>query len=158
MSRRGPGRSLMIAATALVLATLAMAVWVMESPAKQRDRRLDERRVLELQAIGNAVEEWTTANGRLPRSLADLAGQPGAALSISDPANGTPYDYHVVSPSRYRLCATFATSTSDRDPEARDFAGLDEKWKHPAGRHCIGQALGPAAMAALSAEAPASPR
>ena len=151
MSQQAFGRNMLLAATAIVVASLAAALWVMESPAKQRDRRLDERRLQELQAIGEAIDDAATRTARMPRSLAELAGAPGASLAIVDPVDGVPYGFRATAPTRYRLCASFATSTSDRDPDARGYAYYPRDWPHPAGLHCFERQLDAAAKAAIAA-------
>ena len=92
MSTSSLGRRLMLVATAVVVATLGAALWVMESPSTQRDRRIDERRIGELTAIANAVDEWRTSKVSLPPSLAILAAEPGASLVVVDPVDGVPYE------------------------------------------------------------------
>ena len=52
MSAPTLGRNLLLAATVIVIATLAAALWVMESPSMQRDRRLDQRR-LDIVVVGH---------------------------------------------------------------------------------------------------------
>ena len=137
MSNRSLGRRLMLVATAIVVATLGAALWVMESPSKQRDRRIDERRIGELTAIANAVDAWRASKASLPPSLAILAGEPGASLAVVDPVDGTPYEYRIVSTSRYRLCARFATTTSGGDADGAPMFWATSEWQHPAGRHCF---------------------
>ncbi|RZA19093.1 MAG: hypothetical protein EOP93_09695 [Lysobacteraceae bacterium] len=151
--RRGVGRALLVAATLIVVATLAAALWVMDSPSKQRDRRIDEARVEELGAIARAIDEWAGEKGRMPASLAELAGQPGSSLGIVDPVDGEPYGYEVGPAPSYRLCATFATSTSDRRRAANRYQRYNDAWMHPAGRHCFDRKLGPEATAAMPAAA-----
>jgi hypothetical protein len=73
----------------------------------------------------------------LPASLAQLAAQPGMALAIRDPVDGTAYGYEPVAGSRYRLCAVFATDTAKRDPDRDMFRYQDQRWPRPAGRHCF---------------------
>lgn len=153
MSRPGVGRSLLVAATLIVVATLAGALWVMDSPSKQRDRRIDERRVSELLSITGAIDEWARLKGRMPASLVDLSAQPGSSLVIVDPVDGKHYAYEVVSIFNYKLCATFATSTSDRGRDTNRYRAYNDEWMHPAGRHCFDQTLGPMAKAAVSAAA-----
>lgn len=153
MSRPAVGRNLMVAATLIVVATLAGALWVMDSPSKQRDRRIDERRVSELGAIADAIDEWARLKGRMPASLAELAARPGSSLILVDPVDGKSYGYEVASILSYRVCATFATSTSDRRRDANRYRAYDDEWMHPAGRHCFDQKLGSMATAAVSAAA-----
>ena len=150
MSRQGVGRSMLIAATVIVIGTLATAVWVMESPSKQRDRRIDERRTEQLDAIADAVDAWTREHKRLPASLADLSTQPGASLAIVDSVTGTPYEYQAVSERGYRLCASFATSTSDRRVGNDTASWYESRWMHPAGRHCFDRKSGESAEAAAA--------
>lgn len=153
MSRPGVGRVLLVAATLIVVATLAGALWVMDSPSKQRDRRIDERRVSELGAIVEAIDDWARLKGQMPASLAELAAQPGSSLILVDPVDGKAYGYEVASIFNYRVCATFATSTSDRRRDTNRYRAYNDEWMHPAGRHCFDQTLGPMAKAAVSAAA-----
>ncbi|WP_271678813.1 hypothetical protein [Thermomonas mangrovi] len=142
MSTSSLGRRLMLVATAVVVATLGAALWVMESPSKQRDRRIDERRTGELTAIANAVDAWRASKASLPPSLAILAAEPGASLAVVDPVDGTPYEYRIVSTSRYRLCARFATTTSSGDADGAPMFRATTEWQHPAGRHCFERKAG----------------
>jgi hypothetical protein len=48
-------------------------------------------------------------------------------LSVTDPETGTPYEYRVLNPVSYELCAQFSLP--------RDLQ-YDSYWNHPAGRHC----------------------
>ena len=151
MSNRSLGRRLMLVATAIVVATLGAALWVMESPSKQRDRRIDERRIGELTAIANAVDAWRASKASLPPSLAILAGEPWASLAVVNQIDGAPYEYRILSTSRYRLCARFATTTSGGDGSAAPRAWAATEWRHPAGRHCFERKSGD-----LEASAPAA--
>lgn len=156
MSGRGSGRTLLVAAAVIVVATLAAALWVMDSPGKQRDRRIDQRRTQQLDAIADAVDAWVAGHKRLPASLAELTGQPGLSLEVVDPVDGKPYDYRVTSERGYRLCARFATSTADRDGDAGRYGWYDRRWLHPAGPHCFERTVAkPAADAADAAVAAA---
>ena len=148
MNRSGVGRGLLLAATVIVVATLAAALWVMESPSKQRDRRIDERRTKQLDAIADAVDAWTRDHKRLPESLAELSSLPGSSMVIVDPVTGMPYEYQTVSERAYRLCASFATSTADRGPGTNPISWHEKHWMHPAGRHCFDRKSGKSAEAA----------
>lgn len=152
MSGQGTGRFLLVAAAAVVAATLVAALWVMESPGKQRDRRIDQRRTQQLGAIANAVETWFGGHQRLPASLAELAGQPGLSLAVADPVDGQPYGYRITAERSYELCARFATSTAERDGDAGRFGWYDRDWLHPAGSYCFKRTVAkPGADAAATA-------
>lgn len=157
MSRPGVGRSLLLAAMLIVFATLATALSVMESPSKQRERRLDERRTEHLDAIADAVDAWIRTRKRVPASLAELANQPGLSLAIVDPVDATPYEYQVLSELGYRLCAGFATSTADRGPGTDPVSWHEKHWMHPAGRYCFDRTAGNPDKAAAQAAAVVAP-
>lgn len=133
------GRWLMVAAALVVAAVVAAALWVIGPPSAQRQLRLDERRVGDLQRIARAIELHAEREGRLPRDLATLAAQPGQRLPVTDPATAAPYDYEVLDRQRYRLCAQFAIDTG-RGPEGSGAWAPDE-WRHGAGRHCFERRL-----------------
>lgn len=137
MSATPLGRRLLVAASLIVVATLAAALWTMDSPSTQRNLRLDQRRVNELEQLTSMVSLWHDEHGRLPKTLAELASQPGWSPAVRDPASGQPYEYAVISTRGYRLCAVFATSTAEPDPARRGARWHDARWLHPAGRHCF---------------------
>lgn len=141
MSRRDLGRPMLVFASVLVVATLAAAVWVMDSPSTQRALRLDQRRISELSQLQVLVEDWARSRGRLPASLAQLAAQPGIAPAIRDPLDGEPYGYAVLAERRYRLCAVFATDTAAPRDAGYQHSGQPVDWAHPAGPYCFARTL-----------------
>ncbi len=82
------GRRLAIVASIVVLATVVASVWVTGSPSAQREARIDERRVSDLEHIRDAVRSYTQQHGALPADLAELKIQPGISLSTDDPVTG----------------------------------------------------------------------
>lgn len=151
MNRPAVGRNLLIAATLIVVATLVAALWVMESPSKQRDRRIDERRVEQLEAISDALDAWENNHQRLPASLGELANQPGLSIATVDPVDGKPYEYQALSGWGYRVCARFATSTADRPIGDNGIGWYEKRWMHPVGRHCFDRTAGSADRSAAAA-------
>lgn len=128
------------AASALAVATLVWGLVLAGSPAAERLRKLDERRVEDLQAIESAVEriclgrEGATGEERelkrpVPGTLREIvADAPGRRPSLVDPASGRNYEYTVTGESTYRLCAIF--------DQARDVPE-DARWNHGVGRRCF---------------------
>jgi hypothetical protein len=131
------GRWMLVVAGVIVAGTVAAAFMTMDTPGQVRDQRLDQRRVTELEQIAGAIGGWHELHGKLPASLAQVAGQPGRALAIRDPVDGSAYGYEPGNGAKYRLCAVFATDTAKRDPERDLFRYDDQRWPHPAGRHCF---------------------
>ena len=133
--RDGPGRWLLVAAAVVVVATIVAAVATMGLPSTQREIRLDERRVRDLQRIVTAVNGHAKNRGSLPPDIATLAAQPGVRLAISDPVDASPYTYEILNGRTFRLCAVFSTDTAD--PPQADDPGIADEWLHGAGRHCF---------------------
>ena len=129
-------------AVGLALATLAWGLWVVGSPQGERLRKLDERRVQQLQSIERAIDRLVrgpyderSTDGPAPmiRPLpATLEEVRADALPdrppIADPETGAPYGYRVTGESSYELCATFDRARDEDD---------DVQWNHPAGPHCF---------------------
>ncbi len=138
MSATGPGRALLLTAGVVVVAVLAAAMWVIGSPAAQRELRLDERRVADLERIEGALGRHVDQHARLPGDLSTLARQPGVSLPVVDPVDGTPYGYEVLGPRAYRLCAVFSTDTAARDGNTVD---QDLSWLHAKGRQCFDRSI-----------------
>ena len=129
------GRWLVIAASMVVIATVVAAIVVMGSPSAQRESRLDERRVRDLDRIAGAVRNHAEQHGALPADLATLAKRPGQRISFVDPKDGSPYAYEVTGARNFRLCAVFATDTATT-PANLEFEPGDD-WIHGVGRHCF---------------------
>ena len=125
------GRRLMIAAGAVVLATLVAAVLVMDSPSRQRAERLDAIRVNDLQRLSERIDAHAEVHDRLPERLAVVAGAPGR--TVADPATGQAYQYEVTGERSYRLCATFETALE----EPREMGPVRDEWRHGEGRQCF---------------------
>lgn len=133
--RTGNGRRLAIVASVVAIATVVAALMVMDPPGKQREARIDQRRVRDLDRIDTAARLHLREHGTLPADLAALAATPGLQLAITDPVDDSAYGYEVTGPRSLRLCARFATDTAG---EARASEYQDRRgWYHPAGRHCF---------------------
>ena len=130
-----PGRALMIVAGVVVVATLAAALWLLGSPASQRQQQLDQRRVDDLQRLVEAVRAYAKTHKALPQTLEVVARQPGRNLPVADPVDATPYEYRVTDAETFRLCAVFATDTARTTDDGGRW--VEDEWLHGAGRHCF---------------------
>jgi len=119
------------AVVAVVVATVA-GLSVLGSPAEERARRIDDRRVAELQGIKAATDLYWTRHSGLPASLVDLTAEPGVTISTADPASSEAYGYQPLGSIRYEVCASFERESGEisRDP-AKDL------WIHGSGRQCF---------------------
>ena|SRR5437867_3019069 len=118
-------------------------VWgfaIVGSPATERLRKLDERRIIDLKTIHSEIQNIVygeTPYSRrgempvkpLPKTLEEIAQSARERrVPVRDAATGEPYEYRVIDETHFELCATFAL------PRDRSH---DVAWNHPAARHCF---------------------
>ena len=133
------GKPLAIGVGVVAVVVVVAAIVMMGSPGEQRRIRIDAGRVDDLNGIEEALREHAKEHeGKLPANLVALEG-PGRVLQLADRERGTPYEYAIVDPKRFRLCAQFDTDTAKR-PTIQYPASLP-KWAHGAGRHCFTRTL-----------------
>ena len=124
--------------TFLVVAAIAGGMFLLGSPLTERARRLDDRRVADLVAIARALDLYWTRTMRLPNSLGELGAETGAALSVTDPATGMPYEFRPLGGTNYELCAVFDDVSGEFG--ARTDVGF---WTHVGGRQCFARGVEP---------------
>ena len=121
-------RLLAVVLTAVVAAAVVTGIVIIGSPMEERTRRLDTRRVQDLQQISQAVQVYHTRHQRTPASLEELSKEPGLAMVPRDPVTGQPYGYTTLDSDSYEVCGTF---DRDSDPRTARF------WSHGAGTQCF---------------------
>lgn len=127
-------RWLVIVASVAVVATVIVAIRAMGTPGEQRQVRLDDRRVQDLERVADDIRDRVKRDGNQPSSLAALAAEPGTRLAIVDPVTGTPYDYQATGQRTFKLCAVFVTDTA----VTPSFRGYDDSARnHGRGRQCF---------------------
>lgn len=117
--------------TLVLVAVIGTALVLMGSPNAERVRRLDERRVQELQSLAAAVDVFWTRNDSLPESIDRLKQVQGGGFATHDPVTNVAYEYRVLGGARFELCATFDSGTTADSGRAPGF------WSHQAGRQCF---------------------
>ncbi len=120
------------ASVAGVITAVAAGLFVLGSPSEERARRVDRRRVADLQGIAAATDLYWTRHSRLPGSLAELNAEPGVRISTGDPAGSEPYGFQPLDSIQYEVCASFERETEATSPDpARNL------WAHGSGRQCF---------------------
>ena len=123
------GEKLLIAGVvAVVVAAVIGALAVIDSPAKERAKKLDDRRISDLREIERSIDLYWTRHESLPPDLETLEQEPGVEIPSEDPESERPYEYRPSDSKTYELCAVFATET----PEGRY-----DLWTHGQGRQCF---------------------
>jgi len=127
--------------SSIVLGVLAFILIILGfvlggTPATQRELRFDIERVSDLQNITYAIEQYASDDHGLPETLEALRAPYMYGADLEDPVTNEMYEYSIVSPTSYELCATFARETDNR------YSGYaDSSWDHGAGRQCFVRAL-----------------
>lgn len=126
----GKAKLFVSAASLVVLASVGTGFYLVGTPVYQRNRKADEKTVYALQALERDIFRYKSEKGALPSKLEDLKELSYSSLS-EDPETKKSYEYRVISPTQFELCADFKTATTS-DDRLRGY-GFD----HNAGRSCF---------------------
>ncbi|MEK7227763.1 MAG: DUF5671 domain-containing protein [Patescibacteria group bacterium] len=153
-------------ASILVIFTVVYGFMVMGGPGSQRDLRLDQRRVEDLQSIQWQVISFWQQKEKLPASLDEFKNPISGFMVPQDPEfeKGNAYEYKKVSEKSFELCAAFTLHIPKGWVDyskggyggggimpARDIAvssmpypgGVNDSWDHQAGRTCFERTIDP---------------
>ena len=153
--RRGiPERQLkfiMATAAIAVIGSVIGGFFIVGGPAAQRNRRFDERRVSDLSVLQDQIIGYWTQKDNLPEKLDDLRDPTRGFEPPLDPETDLPYEYRVLAPLSFEMCAVFATEqkTDDRHgiyvPQPASFAkeAVSFSWTHDKGTSCFSRIIDP---------------
>jgi len=114
-----------LSSLAVIVAVVA-AFFLMGSPAEQRLKKFDARRVSDLQRTRQAVENYHRNKKELPKDM-DTVAESWPQIAKKDPQTEKPYVYRIVDQHTYKLCAEFSSASE----------GRVDIWSHPKGEHCF---------------------
>jgi hypothetical protein len=119
--------------TAVVVLTVIVSLFLAGNPKTERQYRLDEQRVSNLETIRSSIiDQYYSSHTALPATLAEAGaiGQYSGNI-FTDPETQTPYEYHpIVGTRQYSLCAVFDLPT---DPKRQGYPTMN----HASGRTCF---------------------
>ena len=119
----------------LCVAAIVGGLWLTGGPGHQRQLRMDERRITQLNELSQQIDTFYNNHQALPTRLSELAkGTMLEPTDFQDPETEESFGYQPKQGRQYELCATFNAPTRQRK-YAYEPAG--DKWAHPAGRHCF---------------------
>ncbi|MFA5047884.1 MAG: DUF5671 domain-containing protein [Patescibacteria group bacterium] len=127
-----------VSAMAMVLVIIISSLsliggfFTVDSPQETRLRLWDQRREYDLSSISNQIAIDYDKTKTLP---ANLKG--AAFISYVDPVTQEPYEYQLIGPTEYQLCATFSFTAPAQDYSA----GTEEWFRHKAGRECFNKKI-----------------
>lgn len=142
-----------IKSSILVVALISFSFYVIGSPTTQRNLRLDQQRLTDLQTIQSQVITYWQQKQKLPVTLKDMV-DPTSYVTLPVDPEMRAYEYKATGDLSFELCATFSQDipagwqeggTSGVIPMAYPVAtdssypvrgGVNESWDHKAGRTC----------------------
>ncbi|MBI4592090.1 hypothetical protein HY733_01440 [Candidatus Uhrbacteria bacterium] len=143
-----------VGSSVVIVAAIIASMFVVGSPAKQRDARLDQNRVSDLQTIQSSLIDYWRDKEALPETLAALEDDIIGYRNPTDPESGEAYEYAVTGELTFQLCATFATELDgdgfDQNVYTRievypvgSMGGDFDVWSHAEGRVCFDRTIDP---------------
>ncbi len=95
----------------VVCAAIVAGFFIIGSPADERLRKYDERRISDLQFLQSEIINYWTWKGKLPTTI-DMIRDDLRGFSVpADPETGASYGYYAKDDDTFSLCADFVTDT-----------------------------------------------
>ena len=131
----------------VIVVAICASLFVVGSPAKQRDARLDQSRVSGLQTVQSSLVQYWRDKEVLPENLTELEDDIIGYRNPLDPESGEMYEYAVTGELTFQLCATFSTKSDGSDQGAYPMYGYMggnfDVWSHAQGRVCFDRTIDP---------------
>ncbi|MEK7625590.1 MAG: DUF5671 domain-containing protein [Patescibacteria group bacterium] len=141
---------LTIAVSAVVVCSIILGFFIVGTPADQRERRFDEQRVSSLQMLQSQIVDYWVRKSALPESTKDLENNISGFIVPTDPGSKADYEYRVLSPLSFELCAVFSRASKESGLAGRGmkvpspyFNSFQQNWDHDAGRFCWTRTIDP---------------
>ena len=115
-----------------VIVAVGIGLFILGSPMEERARRVDNRRVEDLQGIVAATDLYWTRHSRLPISLDQLTAEPGVRIKTGDPTSSETYGYQALDSTHYKLCAEFESESAEISSSP-----TNNLWAHNSGHQCF---------------------
>lgn len=137
----------------VIIVAIVGGFFIVGSPAIQRDRRFDEKRINDLQILQGEIISYWINKGNLPVKLGDLKNDITGFQPPVDPQTQEPYQYSVKGTLTFELCADFKTDSkfSSQHPRiAKPILAVgpygepyQQNWDHGIGRTCFDRTIDP---------------
>lgn len=137
----------------LVIASVIIGVYLIGSPADQRNRRFDDTRIQALQSLQSEVINYWTQKEILPSELKQLEDSISGFKLPVDPESNKNYEYAVKGDLSFELCADFTTDSVDFSNSKMPntyYTGISypgdpyqQNWNHKIGRTCFSRDIDP---------------
>ncbi|MBI5794018.1 hypothetical protein HZA87_02950 [Candidatus Uhrbacteria bacterium] len=137
-----------IASSIVVVGAIVASFILIGSPGKQRDVRMDQQRVGDLQSIQSQVLSYWIQKEVLPTTLDDLKDPFSGYEAPVDPVTGEPYTYTVKGELEFEVCASFETEVTEDGNNVYPTMpyggyGVTGNWAHGIGTTCFTRTIDP---------------
>lgn len=142
---------LALSLSVFVVVSIIAGFFIVGTPGEQRKQRFDEQRIQNLQNVQNEIINYWTAKKELPQNLDALKNNISGFIPQTDPETKVAYEYNILAPLKFELCANF--NTSNKEGKFKDVrSGLNygyndpynQNWEHTNGRVCFTRDIDPA--------------
>jgi len=128
----------------IILISIVLGFVIIGSPKSQRLKRLDFEKINDIQQLQSSVVSFWQVNNKLPQGLEEVRGQYGY-FDMNQPDSSKPYEYSIVSPNSFEICAEFNFDSGDQNNYNRSIMDVDIKynyttpsdWSYKEGRSCF---------------------
>lgn len=128
------------AALAVVVISFAGALFVVETPAQTRDRKMDEQVISSLSNVHSYLDRYYTEKGKLPKDFSILVKEYVLQeKDFANPITKEKFEYKVVDATHYEVCSVF--KASNKKPNDRTNYYGQVIWDHDAGHYCFMQKI-----------------
>jgi type II secretory pathway pseudopilin PulG len=138
-----------VGSSVVILAMIAASLFVVGSPSSQRDARLDQERISDLQSIQNALVNFYRDKDLLPESLVEIEDDIIGYRNPTDPETQIQYSYSKMEDLSFSLCAIFKTESAGMSSPNRVYyefgplGGNFDVWDHGTGEVCFERTIDP---------------
>lgn len=135
----------------IIVGSIVGGFAIIGSPMKARLMRFDDRKISDLTTIQNQLTYFFQQKEGLPQTIGDL-NDPLTNFAVPvDPQSGKQYEYTLLSPVSFRLCAEFnLPSDEKRNARYQEYMSMPYPydatfytWKHDAGLQCFDRTIDP---------------
>lgn len=105
-------------------------------PQNSRAIRLDSQRRNDLSNIKHRIDNYHSVNNKLPNSIQEAITDTNY-VKILDPETDKPYEYYVIDPNSYKLCATFKTKYPANNTSKVTSYSSSSSFYHEKGYNCF---------------------
>lgn len=132
---------ILVVVAALVVSTVGVGLFLIDSPVQERNERRDKKSVDRLQNIVRALDVYWESNARLPDTMDDLVGATSWELVLTDAGSGKPFEFKKLDSDKAELCGFFLTELAVYRASSRSKLRNRVIWNHNAGRACFSVAF-----------------